>query len=186
MDDKEILSLYRARNQDAIAQTAKKYGRYCKKIAFGILRIREDSEECVNDTYLRAWNAIPPQSPKRLSAFLGRITRNLALDRLEHLSAQKRGGGQTMLALDELQECIPASECIERAVSDAQLSEVLERFLEALPTEKRKIFLQRYWYLLSVKEIAENLSVGESKVKMTLSRTRTALKQYLEKEGIRL
>lgn len=186
MEDRQIVALYRARSENAISETAKKYGRYCLKIAMNILHSHEDSEECVNDTYLRAWNVIPPQNPKKLSAFLGRITRNLALDCYASRTAQKRGGGQLPLALEELQECIPASESTEHAVTEAQLTEALNRFLSALSPQTRQIFVQRYWYFNSIREIASALSLGESKVKMTLLRTRNELKAFLEKEGIEL
>lgn len=184
MDDRQIIALFNERSEAALSETAKKYGRYCYTVAYNILRNEEDSEECVNDTWMRAWDSIPPQCPERLSAFLGKITRNLALNRYKHKNREKRGGGQTLLVLEELVECVPGAESTEEAVGEALLVDVLNRFLEGLPAEKRKIFMRRYWYMSSVKEIAEEFGLSESKVKMTLLRLRNKLKQTLEKEGI--
>ena len=184
MDDLQIIELYWARSEGAIDETARKYGTYCRSIAWRILHSEEDSEECVNDTYWKAWGAMPPHRPQNLRVFLGRITRNLALNRWEKCSAGKRGGGQIPLALEELAQCVPAPDHVERAAENQALTELLDAFLGGLPSETRKIFLQRYWYLCSVKEIAEDLGIGESKVKTTLFRTRNKLKQHLEKEGV--
>lgn len=186
MEEKQIIDLYWARSETAISETAKKYGRFCHSIAFNILSNREDSEECVNDTYLHAWNAIPPRRPNRLSAFLGRITRNLALKKYESDTAAKRGGGQVPLALEELAECIPAPNSVEQQVDDRVLAEVLNRFLAGLSPETRRIFLRRYWKLDTVNQIAQELGIGESKVKMSLMRTRGKLRSFLEQEGIGL
>lgn len=186
MDDRQIITLYNERSEAALSETSAKYGKYCRTIAYNILYNEEDSEECVNDTWLRAWETIPPQYPNRLSAFLGKITRNLALNRYKQNTAKKRGGGQIMLALEELAECVPGKEGTEEATEEALLIEVLNRFLADLPTEKRKLFLRRYWYLCSVKKIAEDFNLGESNVKMTLLRLREQLKSVLEKEGITL
>ncbi|MCM1189966.1 MAG: RNA polymerase sigma factor [bacterium] len=183
MEDKQIIDLYWARSETAISETADKYGRYCHSIAFHILHSHEDSEECVNDTMFNAWKAIPPQRPNKLSVFLGTITRNLSLKKWEQYSAEKRGAGQVPLALEELQDCIPASEKVGQAADDLTLAEILNRFLSTLPKERRKIFMRRYWYMCSVKEIAADYSIGESKVKMSLLRSRNELRQLLEKEG---
>ena len=184
MDDRQIIELYNERSETAIWSTADKYGKYCYTIAYHILYNEQDSEECVNDTYLRAWEAIPPQYPKKLSVFLGRITRNLALNRYRYYMKEKRGNGQTALVIDELIECVPALENTEQAVEEKLLVEVLNRFLHDLPVEKRMMFLRRYWYVSSIKEIAEDYEISEGKVKMTLLRIRNKLKQTLEKEGI--
>ena len=184
MDDRQIIALYNERSEAALSETAKKYGRYCRAIAYNILSNEEDCEECVNDTWLKAWEAIPPQCPDSLPAFLGRITRNLALNRYKHNTREKRGGGQTPLVLEELADCIPGGSNAETAAEEALLVDVLNRFLEGLPVQKRKIFLRRYWYMSSVKEIAADFGLSESNVKMTLLRTRSKLKQTLEKEGI--
>ncbi len=186
MDDRQIIALYNERSEAALSETATKYGKYCRTIAYNILYNEEDSEECVNDTWLQAWEAIPPQYPNKLSAFLGKITRNLALNRYKQNAAKKRGGGQTMLVLEELAECVPGTDSTEAAAEEALLIEVLNRFLGELPREKRKMFVRRYWYLSSVKEIAEDFGLGESNVKMTLLRIREQLKSVLEKEGIML
>lgn len=186
MDDRQILNLYQERSEAAIKETAAKYGTYCHTIAYNILFNVEDTEECVNDTYLKAWESIPPQVPNKLSAFLGKITRNLALDKYRYYSREKRNNGQTAQALEELLECVPAMNNTEQEIEDKYLVEVLNRFLEGLSSEKRKIFMQRYWYLRSIQEIADEFAISESKVKMTLLRTRNQLKQVLMKEGIYL
>ena len=186
MEDEKIVDLYWERSESAIAETVKKYGRYCHYIAFNILHSEEDSKECVNDTYLAAWNAMPDARPTKLSAFLGRITRNLALKRLEISGAEKRGGGQVTLALDELSECIPAKSTDGQDVDEIALRDALNRFLGSMPKEKRMIFMRRYWYLCPVSNIAKDFSMSESKVKMMLLRARNELKTILEKEGFDL
>lgn len=184
MDDKQILDLYWERSEAAISETSKKYGKYCRYIAFNILHNDEDSEECVNDTYLRAWNSIPPNRPFVLKTFLGKITRNLSLDRYELLNAKKRNGGQMPLVFDEIQECIPSLDSTENIVEEIALTDILNRFLSSLSLEQRKIFMRRYWYLSPIKEIATEYGMSESKIKMSLFRSRNELKKLLEKEGI--
>ena len=186
MNDKQILDLYWARSEDAISETSKRYGRYCHYIARNILHNDEDSEECVNDTYLKAWETMPPHRPEKLSAFLGKIVRNLALNRYKGYTAEKRGSGQVPVALDELQDCIPAADSVAEMIDDLILVDIFNRFLSGLPTEKRKIFVRRYWYLSPIKEIAKDYNISESKVKVTLLRVRNNLRQVLEKEGISL
>lgn len=184
MEDKQIISLYWERSENAISATADKYGRYCHTIAFNILHDYENSEECVNDTYFNAWNTIPPQRPGKLRAFLGKITRNLALNRWGQYHAEKRGGGQVPLVLEELRECVPASG--EQVADELALVEILNQFMGTISAERRKIFMRRYWYMDTIKEIAESYSMGESAVKMALLRSRNELKQLLEKEGFDL
>lgn len=186
MDDTKIVDLYWARSESAISETAKKYGSYCRSIAFRILHNDQDSEECVNDTWLGAWNAMPPKRPAVLSTFLGRITRNLSLDRWKQYNAEKRGSGEMTVALEELRECVPARDGAESALDDIALAESIDRFVGALPTQRRKIFVQRYWYLCSIREIANNCGVSENKVKVTLFRARQGLREVLLKEGIML
>lgn len=186
MDDGQIVALYWARSEAAISETADKYGRYCRYIAYSILCNHEDAEECVNDTYIRAWGAMPPQRPSRLSVFLGKITRNLSLNKYEKGMAKKRGLGQVPLVLDELADCIPAADSVERALDDAVLTEVFNRFLSGLPKEARMVFMRRYWYVSSVNEIAADCGFSPSKVKMLLLRARNELKRILEKEGVTL
>ncbi len=182
MDDRAIIELYNQRDENAISETQKKYGRYCHAIAYNILHSDEDSEECVNDTYLKVWNAIPPSMPQRFCAFIGRITRNLALDRYAQNRAQKRDGG-VELALDELAECI-SPEMTGDVSDDMALKNAINGFLASLPRRTRIIFMRRYFYLLPIKEIAVGLSMSESNVKVTLMRTREKFREYLENEGI--
>lgn len=184
MEDNQIIDLYWARSENAITETANKYGSYCHTVAYNILKNNEDSEECVNDTYRKAWDAIPPQRPQILRAFLGKITRNLSLNCYDKRLAEKRGAGQLPAALEELEWCIPARNDVEQIIDDLALTQLLNDFLANLPTETRKIFLRRYWYLDSITEIAEAFSISESKVKTTLFRARNKLKLRLEKEGV--
>ena len=186
MEDREIVDLYWQRSERAIEESSLKYGSYCMTIATHILGSRPDAEECVNDTWFQAWRAIPPHRPERLSVFLGRITRNLSINLSEKNSAAKRGGQTLPAALDELSECVPSPQNVEEEAEGRQLTESINHFLSELPKEKRIIFVKRYWYLLPVREIAQSLGIGESKVKMTLLRTRNELKQYLEREGVSL
>ena len=180
--DERIIALFWERSEEAIRETEKVYGRYLHYISYGILKNDEDAKETVNDVYLKAWNVIPPQRPNPLKAFLGRMARQLSINRLEERLAQKRGGGQYALALEELEECI--SHPHEEDPADGiALQDALNKFLRSLPREARRIFLRRYWYMQSVEEIAKALSVSESKVKSVLFRTRKKLKEHLKKEG---
>lgn len=181
-----IIELYMERSEKAIEETAKKYGRYCHYIAFGILGDEEDAKECVNDTYLRTWNAIPPARPNLLRTFLGKIVRNLSLNRYEKMTAVKRGGGLVPVVLSELKECIPAGNDTEQVVADLVLKNVLNEFLKDLPQETRKLFVRRYFYLSPVKEIAADFHISENQVTVRLFRTREKLRALLEKEGITL
>jgi len=186
LEDLRIIDLYWTRSEDAIFETDKKYGKYCRYIAYHILYSHEDSAECVNDTYVRAWNTMPPARPEKLSAFVGKITRNLALDRLEYNNAQKRCT-ETMLVLDELAESLPAEETknVEGTLAESiVIRDVLNRFLESLSLPTRAVFMRRYWYMNTIKEIAQNYGLSESNVKVTLLRTRKKFKELLEKEGI--
>ena len=186
MDDTRIIDLYWARSEEAIRETDLKYGPYCRTIAWNILQDREDSEECVNDTWLQAWNAMPPKKPSLLKAFLGKITRNLALDKYRFYHTQKRGGQETDLALEELKDCIPHPTTTEQAIDDLALTQALDRFLAGLKPETRKLFLRRYWYASPIRDIARDYGMSESKVKTTLFRTREKLRVFLEQEGITL
>lgn len=182
MDDQQIVALYWERDEQAIAESERKYGRYCHTVAYNILNDRSDAEECVNDTWVGAWNAMPPHRPMRLSVFLGKITRNLAIDRYHAAGAKKRGW-RAALVFDELEECIPDISG-SNPVEEIALRDALNAFLRRLPRESRVIFLQRYFYFCPIKKIAANLQIGQSKVKVTLHRVREELKQYLEQEGI--
>ena len=184
MNDNEIVTLYFERNEKAISETAKKYGNYCFSISYKILQSLEDAEECVNDTWQSAWGSIPPQRPERLSVYLGKITRNLSLNRLKRYNSAKRGNGQINVALAELEESIPAAGRTETLVEQKQVTAVIERFLSVQPPMKRRIFLRRYWYLESVAEIARFYAISESRVTSILFRMRKELKSGLEKEDI--
>ena len=183
MEDREIVELYFQRSEDAIAETDKKYRSYCYSISKGILDNDEDVKETVNDTYLKAWNTIPPNNPPRLSTYLGMICRQLSLNRYKEKSRKKRGGGVVELALDELAYCIPShreGEIVDRM----HLASLLNAFLEELPKKTRMIFIRRYWYMDTVGQIASAFHMSESGVKLTLYRARQRLKNYLKKEGI--
>ena len=183
MDDAEIVKLFYERSEDALREVRGKYEKFCRYISMRILNNPEEADECVNETYLRAWNSIPPSKPSSLSAFLGKITRNLSLDVYNKKRAAKRGGGEPEAVLEELAECIP-SENERDIVEDIALRDALNAFLKTLPADTRKIFMRRYWYMSEIREIAHDYNFSESKVKMTLARTREKLRQFLEKEGI--
>ena len=186
MDDSAIIALYRARSEEAIRETDRKYAGFCGAIAYGILRSKEDSEECVSDTWLKTWEAIPPKEPSSLKAFVGRITRNLSLDRYRARCTEKRGGGEVPLALEELGDCVSREDTMLSQLEAARMTKSIGDFLRALPKGKRDVFLLRYWYLESLAEIAEETGCTESKVKTDLYRTRRKLKQHLETEGFQL
>ena len=177
MEDQQIIELFYARAECAIEECAKKYGAYCRTIAGRILPDDSDVEECVSDTWMRVWNAIPPNRPERLGAFLGRITRNLALDRLR---SEKR----RCPIREELGECLTAGDPTASMVDRVVLTQALDRFLAGLPPKKRKLFLRRYWYFATVEELSREFGMRESNVKMTLLRLRRELKVQLEQEGI--
>lgn len=183
MDDLKIVELFFERDEEALKQTEQKYGRYCHYIANNILESENDSEECVNDTYLRVWNAIPPAKPTNLKAFIGTVVRNLALDRYDKKRAKKRSDALE-LVFDELSECIPDGGGDDKLVEEMALKKALNDFLGSLEKNKRIIFMQRYWYLSSVKDIAARAGLSENNVKITLLRLRARFKKYLEKEGI--
>ena len=186
MDDLDIIELYFLRREDAIFHTAEKYGNYCFSIAHRILLSREDAQEAVNDTYLGAWNAIPPHRPNSLAAFLGKITRRLSINRYLSATAAKRGGGEMDLALEELSGCVPSPETVESHMEEKALTALLSRFLRSLPDTERKVFLLRYWHLEIIRQIAEDFGFSESKVKSLLHRTRNKLRAELKKEEIAL
>ncbi len=186
MKDAAIVDLYWQRQERAISETKTKYGAYCNAIAWRILHDTQDAEECVNDTYLGAWNAMPPHRPTSLNTFLGKITRNLSLKRWRAYSAVKRGSGEVALSLDELEECIPSASSAEEHLEAAELARMLDTFLDGLNEDDRRMFVCRYWYFDSVSDIAERFSFTQSKVKMSLKRTRDKLAIYLEQEGVQL
>ena len=183
MEDDRIVDLYWQRNERAIAETAAKYGPYLRSISRQILSNAEDAEECVNDTYNDAWQSMPPHRPSILSTFLGKITRRISIDLWRKYSAEKRGGGETALALDELEECVSGTGDVEAEVERLELQKKLNAFLLALPRTDRQVFMCRYWYLDSVSDIAKRFACSESKIKSMLYRTRNRLRAMLEKEG---
>lgn len=184
MEDNEIIALYFSRSERAIQETDLKYGHYCKTIAQNILDNILDSEECVNDTYLHAWNSIPPTKPRHFTAFLGKITRNLSLNRLKSKMTQKRGGGQYECVYEELENLFSSQKSVEEEYDEKLVVELINAYLGRLPPERRMIFVGRYWYFDSISTIAAKLHISESKVKMVLLRTRNNLKKFLEKEGV--
>ena len=183
MEDDEIISLYWQRKESAIRETEKKYSHYLMTIAYNILSNKEDSKESVNDTYLKAWNCIPPHKPFILSTFLGKITRQLSIDILRKQHSKKRSGSEYDLSLSELSECIPCHSTPEQAFEQKLLSNAIASYLLTLPKETRHIFLCRYFFLDSIRTIASYYGATESKIKSRLSRTRAGLKLYLEQEG---
>ena len=191
MEDKQIVDLYWERDERAISESDAKYGAFCARIAMNILDNAQDAEECVNDTYLRAWNAIPPNRPTKLGAFLGKITRNLSLDRYKAKKTAKRGNSLFLVSLDELSECVPDGSTgfgsgFDDETEARLIGECINRFLHKLSGEARDVFICRYFYSDSIGEIARRFGLSESKVKSMLHRARGKLKKSLESEGIRL
>ncbi len=184
MNDERIIGMFFERAEEALEEFSAKYGAYCRSIAKNILGNEEDAEECFSDTLLVLWNRIPPEKPKNLCAFAGRITRNFSLNRLKMNSAEKRGGGTKDSVLSELEECIPDKTSVEAQFDEDEFAAFINGFLLSQPETKRNIFIRRYWYLQSVSQIAESYGMGESKVKSILFRMRKQLKKELEKEGI--
>ena len=183
MTDTELLTLYQKRDEQAIAETDAKYGRLCRQIAYGILGSTEDAEEIVNDVLMRAWDVLPQEQPKHPAAFLAVMTRNLATNRLDQYTAQRRGGGHRPAVLDELAECVASAETVEHAVDAKMLDDALRHFLDGLSAEQRTVFVLRYYYALPLPDIAEQKQIGVSKVKAMLMRLRRKLNEYLTKEG---
>ena len=184
MEDRQIVGLYFARTDQAIAETERKYGAYCRSIAKNVLQSDRDADECVSDVYLAAWNSIPPQRPQSLAAYVGKLTRRKAIDRLRARSSLKRGGGTVGGSMEELDECIPAADRVEDAVLRRELGEAVRGFVGRLGETERNVFLLRYWYVCPVAEIAQRLGFTQSKVKSMLLRTRKKLRAFLEKEAL--
>ena len=183
MEDKDIVQLFWDRNEQAIAETSAKYGHHCAYIAMNILNNREDAEECVNDAYLNAWNSIPPHRPGVLSAFLGKIVRNLSLDKLRHIRALKRGGNEMTLILDELGEIVSGDEAVIDVVIRNELVRTINDFIATLSEEKQYMFFRRYWYSDSIKYIAAQCGRTENNISVELSRIRNKLREYLTERG---
>ena len=183
MQDQEIIELYFARNEQAITESSDKYGYYCTSIALNILQNMQDAEECVNDTWLRAWDSIPPTRPSHLQLYLGSITRHISLDRFRRQKAVKRGGGELVLALDEVRDVIASDADVPTQVAEQEFSEIFNRFLWSLSERDCNVFLRRYYYLDPIALIAKRYGLSISNVQKILSRTRAKLREYLEKEG---
>lgn len=183
MDDEQIIQLYWDRLEIAIKETDAKYGPYCNSIAYNILQSKEDAEECVSDTYLDTWNSIPPTRPKVFSAFLGKITRRISIDRWRTKTRVKRGGGEIPVALEELAECVADTQTVESEFDRRELVRVLNRFLGGLPVTERKVFLRRYWYLDSIDAISDRFGFSQSKTASMLHRIRLRLRAFLDEEG---
>ena len=183
MEDNKIIELYFSRNEEAIAKTKEKYGKLLFGLSYGILHSEQDAEECVSDTYMRAWQSIPPTRPSHLSAFLSKIIRNVSITKYRE-NKKRRSIISTELILDEMLECIPDNRCDE--VDDIALRDALNGFLAGLDKNKRIIFVKRYFYMKSTKDIAEDMGMRSGAVKTTLSRTRSLLREYLEREGVNI
>ncbi len=184
MEDEKIVELYWQRDENAIRQTEQKYGGYCRTVARNILADEQDTEECISDTWMGAWNSMPANRPKQLAPYLGKLTRWLALSRLRERKSLKRGGGELALALDELEEVVDAGTDLQRELERKELNAALRRFLRGMDQTQAQVFLARYWYFASVAEIAEKFGFTESKVTSMLHRTRKALGRYLKEEGL--
>lgn len=183
MEDSQIVELYWQKNADAITETNSKYGAYCFTIANNILHSREDAEECVNDTWLNAWNAIPPQKPGNLQMFLAKITRNLSCNRFNARAAAKRGGGEFAYVLDELAECLVSESDVESTYESRELGQSIRRFVRELPERDGNVFVRRYFFIEPVAAIAKRYGLTKNNVLVILSRTRKKLRTYLMKEG---
>ena len=183
MEDREIIDLFWNRTDSAILAADEKYHSYCQYIAYNILGNKEDVEECLNDTWLKAWGAIPPHKPMNFAAFLGKITRNTALNYLRDKGRKKRNCGQTELVLEELEECVSYAKTVEQEIAEKELTKIINDFLGTLSELERNVFVCRYWNLESIFQIATYAHSSESKIKSMLFRIRKKLKRYLEKEG---
>ena len=184
MNDLQIVEMYWNRDEQAITITTEKYGSYCYSIAYGILHNEEDSKESVNDTYLSAWNSMPPHKPNVLKTFLGKITRRISVDRWRKYNAEKRGGGEMTEVLEELSECVSGSGDPIKETEKKMLNDLIDHFISKLKPIEQRVFLCRYWYADSVKNIAKRFGFSESKVKAMLMRTRNKLREQLETEGL--
>ena len=186
MDDRVIVQMYLDRDEDAILKTKEKYEAYCYAISNDILENYEDAQECVNDTYLRAWNSIPPQKPVRLSTYLGKIVRNLSFDRYKKNTATKRGGGQMKLILDELEDIVSENNTPVDEVERKELIRTINEYLTNVSKRKRQLFVCRYWYADSIRNIANRYNMTENYVSVILNRMRAELRTYLSERGFEL
>lgn len=184
MEDKKIIDLYFERDESAIGETDKKYGKLCFSIAHNILKNTEDSEECVSDTYLSLWNTIPPTRPKKFAAFISKVARYISLNKFDFLHAKKRFC-EAELSFEELEEVL-SDDNIKKEIENSELGEIIGRFLRNINSDSRNVFIRRYYFFDSISDIARRFSFSESKVKSMLERTRKRLREHLEKEGVRL
>lgn len=185
VEDREIVALYHARSETAIAETARKYGAFCLRIALNLLGIREDADECVNDTYLAAWTRMPPELPASLRAFLGRITRNLSISRYRQMRAQKRYAGMEAL-LSELDDCVPAPETVEQVLDAMELTRHIENWLGTLPERERRLFVRRYWYGEGLGTLSAADGAKPEQLAQLMFRLRRSLRTHLEAEGVEI
>ncbi len=185
LDDSQIIELFYERSEQAIIELSKKYGAVCTKVANNILNDTRDTEECVNDAYLGAWNTIPPQKPHPLLSYICRIVRNLAVNKYHANTAAKRNSVYDV-ALDELENCFPASNCVEDEFHAGEVAHVVDDFLAALDKENRILFVRRYWYADSIVDLAELFHTSNHNISVRLSRTREKLRKHLIKEGVSL
>lgn len=183
MDDNTIIGLYFNRDEQAVRETILAYGDYCRTVARNILGNPEDAEEAVADTWLKVWNTIPPQKPRFLKLYLAKITRNIALNTYREQSAKKRGGGQVVLALEELGACVSQSGSVESIIDERLLRNTIQSFLQQISKKDRMVFVRRYFFLEDTSAIAQRYGLKESNVLLILSRTRKRLRDYLIKEG---
>ncbi len=183
MEDNQIIELYFRRDESALAETAKKYGSFCLSIAMNVLSVKEDAEECVNDTYHKAWNQIPPTRPDSFKAFLGRIVRNCSISKYRALHAKKRFHGLEIM-LSELNDCIPAMTDVEQTMEAKELSEYISAWLEGLPAEDRVLFVRRYWYGDEVRNLAKQCGVSATQMTQRMLRLRRKLKKFLTEKGV--
>ena len=184
MEDRNIVDLFFQRDKRAITELSAKYGRRLLRVAANILGDGRDAEECVNDTYLKVWNSVPPNDPENLLCYSAKIVRNLAINILRNNNTQKRGGGSIEEAYDELSECLPDIDLVEDKLDEKELAKIINNFLGGLPKKTRVIFVRKYWRLDSIKDIAKDFNISEGNVKNTLFRTRQKLKELLSEEGI--
>jgi len=185
VEDNQIIELYFSRDESALTETATKYGAFCLRIAMNVVNVREDAEECVNDTYHTAWNQIPPTKPDSFKAFLGRIVRNFAISKYRAMHAKKRINGLEVM-LSELEDCIPSTESVEQEIEAKELSEYINIWLEGLKAEDRALFVRRYWYGDEVHELAKKCGVTGTQMTQRMLRLRRKLKAFLEEKGVAL
>ena len=183
IEDQDIIQQFWERDENAVREASKKFGTYCKSIARGILNNHEDSEECVNEAFMRAWESIPPKKPNSLCTFLGRITKNIALNRIKSSKTEKRGGGELALVYEELEDIISDTKNVEDALERKEMMSAISRFLRKSKENERQVFVLRYWYCSGVDEIAREIGIKEENVYVILSRMRIKLRDYLKKEG---